>query len=1154
MQIFLSFKNIFFTRSILILRKIRIIMRISFILFFIGTICVYANMTYGQNELVSLRIVNASLTDVFREIEKQSDYRFFYNNTVVENTGTYDLDIDNKPISAILSELFSGTNINYSMVDNYIVVKNKNDGMDTLSNKTIVQNKTITGTVFDDTGEALPGVSISIKGTTIGVVTDVNGKFSIDVSEFDAVLVFSCIGFVSREIKLNNQTNLTVQLTEDTQILDEVVVTGYTTQRKVDLTGSVASVTNKDIVVTKNENLVNMLSGKLSGVRITQRSAQPGSYDVSIDIRGYGAPLYVIDGIPRDYDYFARMDPEEIESVSVLKDGSAAIYGVRAANGVMLVTTKRGAAQTGKMNITYTGNYTLQTFLYMPKGVSVLEHMELRDERYWQDFNNNYMVRQPGTVADSEREPYLNGKPSYDWLSAVLRDVTPQQQHNLTVNGGNDRWSYFFNLGYQYQESMYKSGDLIANRWNLRSNVDVRITDRLNARFQLGAILAKNDRPFGTDWAVFKNIWLLRPDAPIYANDDPAYLNGDQVRLYNGHNMIAETTSAIRGYSINRQRRFNGTLALTYDIPGIKGLSAKALYDYSLSLPDNTSFRKVYSLYVYNEATKIFDEAVQQSPAGITRSVNINWSTNMQLGLYYSNRFRDHNVNSFLILEEQYASREDFSAYRDLLLKSEYLFAGEKNSNTDGWGGRPSDTSNQALVGQVDYGFKGKYLIDFRFRYDGSSRFPAESRWGFFPSLSIGWRISEEGFLKNNLKFLSNLKIRASYGEVGDDSAASTYPSTFVGYDIASNTRGAYYSGVFTGGVTPTSIPNPNLTWYKAKIYNLALDFALFKNKLSGSVDIFSRDRSGLLATSSSIIPGTVGANLPQENLNNDRNFGYEIELQHRNRVNALNYFVTGQMSATRSMRTDWLETPANNSYHKWKNRTSGRYNNIWWARESGGMFTSYDEIRHIFNRPVGQGTLPGDWWEVDWNGDGVIDDNDQHPIATEGLPLFNYGISTGVAWNNFDFTMNFQGSFGVYASYGEILTEALPFNGHNTLTWFMDRWHPKDRDADYFHPGTEWIPGYYPITGRDGRRSGSNAVHNASYIRLKTLELGYTLPKKVIAKVGLNNLRVYVSGYNLLTFSPLRNVDPERPGGAAADFYSYPVNRTFTFGGSLKF
>jgi hypothetical protein len=422
--------------------------------------------------------------------------------------------------------------------------------------------------------------------------------------------------------------------------------------------------------------------------------------------------------------------------------------------------------------------------------------------------------------------------------------------------------------------------------------------------------------------------------------------------------------------------------------------------------------------------------------------------------------------------------------------------------------------------------------------------------------------MSEENFIKDNVAFISNLKLRASYGQMGDDNSAANYPPV-MGYNIApatgSGAVGWQFNDVLNGGVTPQPIPNPNLTWYEITMYNLGLDFGFFENKLTGSFELFQRDRTGLLATSAEVIPGTVGATLPQQNLNADRNQGWELSLTYRGNIKDFNYYINPLVSYTKSMRTEWLETTASNQFDYWKNRTSGRNNNIWWGNESEYMFTSMDEIRN-YKLPMGQGSTPGDWILNDWNGDGVINGNDEHPIATKGLPFYNYGINMGGSWKNFDMAINFQGASGVYVEYGEVLIQPLSFGGNNTMSYFMDRWRPVDPNADFFHPATEWTSGYYPVTGHDGRRTGTNLVQDASYMRLKTLELGYTIPKKIFAKAGVDAFRVYFSGYNLLTWTGLEDVDPERPGAAGGastntvDVYNYPVNRTFTFGASITF
>lgn len=1019
------------------------------------------------------------------------------------------------------------------------------------------QNRTLSGKITDSTGGGLPGVTVSVKGTSVGTISDGDGNYTLNSVPPNSVIVFSFVGMKTVETTVGNQNMINAVLVDESIGLEEVVAVGYGTQKRATLTGSVASIRNEELTITKNENVLNMLTGKLPGVRVVQKSSAPGDYNTVVDIRGMGTPLFVVDGVTRDQGYFARMDPHEIESISVLKDGSAAIYGLRAANGVILITTKSGTSQNGKVDITYSGTYSAQQFLYVPEGVNAQDYMTLRNEQTFQNFANNYLVRQNPLFTQEQMQPYIDGKPSYDWMGAIFNKTSPQQQHNVSIDGGNDKLRYFMSLAYANQEGSYKGGGFHDDKWNFRSTVDAQITTRLKAKVSIGAILDQQTSPTGTGWATYKAAWLMRPDAPIYANDNPLYLNGDAGLLYDGHNMVAEVSRDKVGYTINKTRRINGTMQLSYDIPGIKGLSAKGSYDYAMSLPDNTSFKSTYPLYVYNPGTDVYTPSTKNSPSTIQRSANFNFDTDMQLGLHYTNRFNKHNLNSFLIFEEAYSNWDSFSAYRELLIASEFLFAGE-DLNQRAQGGLPGDRLSQSLIGSFTYDFSGKYLFDFKFRYDGSSRFPDGSRWGFFPSVSAGWRISEESFIKDNLSVISNLKLRASYGEMGDDGSASNYPPT-LGYNLTTDASWVF-NNVMNAGVRPQAIPNPFLTWYEIKMYNLALDFGIVQNKLSGTFELYKRDRTGLLATGDAVVPGTVGAALPQENLNADRNFGWEVSLDYRNKFRDFSYFLGGQISGTRTMRTDWLEGIANNQYHHWRNRTSGRYNNIWWGNESDHMFTSLEEIRN-YELPMGQGSTPGDWILNDWNEDGVVDDNDTHPIATSGLPLFNYGINLGVSWKNIDLAANFQGAYGIYAQYGELLTSPLAFGGQNTLSYFLDRWRPADPNADYFSSATEWIPGYYPVTGHDGRRTGTNLVQNSSYMRLKTLEIGYTLPNNLLSKAGIKNLRIYLSGYNLLTFTSLPNVDPERAGADPAinstpyvDFYSYPVNKTYTLGAIIKF
>ena len=1027
---------------------------------------------------------------------------------------------------------------------------------------TYAQSRQVKGVVVDTDGLPMMGAAVIISGTTNGVTTDLDGAFTINAKPDDK-LVVSFIGYEDAVVSASS-TELHIVLKNDSNFLEETVVVGYGVQKKATLTGAVSAVTNHEMAVTKNENVVNMLSGKIAGVRITQNSSQPGEFDNNIDIRGMGAPLIVVDGVPRDQAYFSRMDANEIESVSVLKDASAAIYGVRAANGVILVTTKHGSStQEGKFDIDFAANVGIQSFLYIPQTADAAVHMLLMNEKQFNGFNGNYPIRStPRYQWDQILEYSSHEKASTNWTEELFNKYAPQQQYNLSMNGSSKKIDYFFNLGYMDQMGSYKSGSLNYNRWNFRGNVDARITDRLRTSLQLSGYMDEKNQPNTGIWTVYKKAWTYRPTSQAWLDDEHT-LPGYDTEMLETDNPVATTNSDFTGRRQEKRYNFNGSLAVIYDIPGVEGLNAKAFYSYDYYTTDNSEYLRTYNLYSYN-AEGGLDSFKRNDPGSVNRSTNPSYGTVLQLSLNYDHTFaQNHHVSAMGMYEESYNYWDSFYATRTMLLDSPYLFAGEEENQVGKMNG-VGDMSRRAFIFHGNYDYKGKYILDLAGRADSSSKFPAATRWGFFPSVSAGWRISEEPWLKGVAPWVTNLKLRASWGKMGDDGSASTYPSTVVGYELRNDDRGWFYDTALTTGVAATAIPNYNLTWYTATTYNAGIDWSLWGQKFTGTVEVFKRQRDGLLATSSIVLPGTVGASMPQENIESDETFGYEIQLGHRNRIGEVNYFVQGQISATKNRWVYHLDSMAGNSMENWRRgAVSGRNKDIWFAIEEGGRFSSYDEIQ---NHPTtgsnyGQGTLPGDYWYVDWNEDGVVDGNDSHPVATYNLPVFNYGITAGLEWRGLDFQMNWQGAAGIYNQYSEVFTEVGPFNGGAALNIYQDRWHTANIDDDPWNPATEWIAGYYPATGHSFNE-GSTGIRNTSYIRLKTLEIGYTIPERITRHVNIRSLRVYFSGYNLLTFSPLKNIDPERPGtnggvntgSNSILFYNYPVNRTVNFGVNVKF
>jgi TonB-linked SusC/RagA family outer membrane protein len=1009
------------------------------------------------------------------------------------------------------------------------------------------QELTITGKVTEISGIGIPGVSVVLKGTTVGTITDADGQYSISKVPENSILTFSFVGMKTQEIPIDDKTSINVTMVEDAIGIEEVIAVGYGTQKKATLSGSVASIKSEDIVASKNQNVQNMLTGKLAGVRVVQKTSEPGVFNNQFDIRGFGSPLIVIDGVPRGD--IQRIDPNEIESISVLKDASAAVYGVRAANGVVLITTKKG--KHGAPKLSYSMYYGFQVPAEVLKPTGAIDRMTLYNERSMRSVTNPNL-----TYSDEEFEKFYNGtRTSTDWYNAVMKDYAPQQQHNVNLSGGADRVDYFVNLGYLDQRGFWKSGDLSYERFNMRSNINAKVSDRINFSLKLNGILDDRNAPDSDAWTVFKTLWRTVPDEPIFANNTQPFY---QKMASDIDNVYAMTNSDVSGFEKRNTKIFNSSMELSYDIPGIEGLVAKGLFSYDTRISDNSNFSKSYNEYRYDEATEAYTSITKNAPTSLDRSYGVSNNTLYQISLSYDQTFADkHNINTLLLLEGAKSKGDNIYAAREFSIPLPYLFAGnaENQEGTANPNGINEYASN-GLVGKLTYDYEGKYLLDLNFRYDGSSRFPENERWGFFPGGSIGWRISEESFLKNNLSYLDNLKIRASYGKMGDDGALDyqylsgyDYPNT-SGAPRGNYPTGYMFDGSYTNALGFRAAPNPNITWYTVNTFNVGLDTDFGNGKLGFTFDYFNRERDGLLANRLISIPGTFGSTMPQENLNGDQTNGVEFELRHRNRIGELSYNVSGNVAITRTKRLYVERANSGNSYDNWRNNRANRYNDIWFGYGDAGRYASYEEIANsnIFTNIA---TLPGDYIYKDWNEDGIIDGNDKYPIATTSYPLLNFGINIGAQYKNIDLTMLFQGASMYYIGMGEQLSRPLMWDG-NALDYFMDRWRPVDPKSDPYDPANEWITGDYAYGAFTPDNDSEFRMQEGTYVRLKNIELGYTIPKQILNKININKARLFINGYNLLTFTGVKGIDPEKPEDLYG--YMYPLNQTLNFGAEITF
>ncbi|WP_224996276.1 TonB-dependent receptor [Cesiribacter sp. SM1] len=1028
------------------------------------------------------------------------------------------------------------------------------------------QEFTVSGRVTSsDDGSALPGVNIIIKGTSQGTTTDYDGKYTLKVPGGDVVLIYSFIGYLTQEVAVDSRSAIDVVLAPDDEQLKEVVVVGYGTQEKVTITGAVANIRGSELLQTKNENPQNMLTGRVAGVRVWQRSAEPGTFNNNMDIRGLGAPLVVIDGIPRSMADFQRLNPYDIEEVSVLKDASAAIYGVRAANGVVLVTTKTGTK--GKTIVSYTGSYTLQRPTGMPRLADPFQTMTLYNERSMNNINGGSIIYQ-----EEDFEAFRSGeRRATDWNSLLIADYSPQTQHDLSITGGNDKTQYYIGGGYLFQEGIFKSGDLNYNKINLRSNITTELTRGLSFNLNLSGVVDQRNTPYSSSVDIIRNYWRQGVLFPAYADPENTMLNYEGLDLE--ENTVAKMTADVSGYRKYRQKYFQSSAALNFDFSSVSnlldGLSAKALISYDYRNDDNNIFRREYYQYAYNSLTDSYDSKLynSSSPSQLRRELFARQQVLGQFLLNYNHLFgRNHNVTGLLGWESQNRRGDNFYAQRDLAFAMDYLVGGVNENQVSGMQPGIDDlyeVANSAVFGRANYTFADRYIAEFQFRYDGSSKFVQNNQWGFFPSGSIGWRLSEEPFFNSAsaLSFVDQLKLRASYGVMADDGALNydwypgyLYPAT------SGNAENGYYNqyapgymfgGEFVNGVS-LIVPNERITWWTAHTFNIGADFEGWNGLFGFAIDYFDRRREGLFANRTGEVPTVVGTGAPRENLNSDRQFGIDLELSHRNTIGELSYRVTAIGTITRRKHLDAAQNgPYGNSYDRWRNdNLNNRYQGVQFGYESAGRYENWEDI---WSYPIykERDILPGDYKYLDWNGDGEISGLDEHPFAYDQTPWMNFSLGYDASYKNIDLSFLFQGTAMGSMQYREPLYSIWGTNGGGTLEQYLDRWHPVDPLADPYNPETEWVSGYYGFTGRYPIESSEFNRVSTAYLRLKSIELGYTIPKKIRALSSMN-LRLFANAYNVFTLTGVKFVDPEHPDDDLGRLY--PLNKTYTVGFSAQF
>ena len=1144
-------------KTVPIQRTVKMLLKMKLVSMFLLLSCLSVSATtYSQTARVTLKMENSPLKQVLQAIQKASPYKFVYNTSVLPGNVRVNVDADNEPVADVLTGIFKNTGLSFTLLENNLIAI-------TSRNKPLQQQR-ISGMVVDEDGLPLPGVSIRLKGSmSFSTATDENGHFGLNVPAADNyVLILSHVGFETLEMAITPETNMKIVLKAAAGSLKEIVVLGYTTQKKTSITGSVATVTGDEMKQSPSGNISNTLAGRLPGLIAFQGSGQPGRDDSRLLIRGLSSstnssPLIVLDGIPQESvdangnqvnAVLPHIDPNDIESISILKDaGTAAVYGARAANGVILITTKRGKA--GKPVLSYTVNGTWQKPARLAKMVDGYEYATLLNEAYKNEgtFNpatgKGYTDEQLEIIrTGSDPDRYANT----DWYSALMKPSAFQQRHNLTVNGGSDRASYFISGGYLNQPGLYSAAGY--KQYSLRSNLDAMISNRIKVSLNINGRVEKTTDPVaGSSVETFyRQISPLIPSR--FSN---GYYNYVSIpygfsSLVNGSPYLMSHGDA--GYVNTDLNVLETTGSLVYKVPFIEGLSAKGTFSYNKYSTFSKNFVQPYVSYIRNDNGTYTSRTTGNTKASLTEIYRQRQTVLAEASLNYQRTFGRHSVNAMALYTQTENTGDNFLASRSNFPSAQIdqLFAGDPaTAANDGRGFRDA---RQSVVGRLAYTFKDRYLFEYSFRYDGSDVFPPGQRFGFFPSVSAGWILSEESFIRN-IPAITFLKLRGSWGRLGNDRIGRfDYLSA---YTLGTGLEGYYtFGGVDLQALVPGVIPNTNFTWEKADMTNIGVEARFFGDKLGIEGDYFYKRTKDILGSRSSSVPATIGGTLPSENLSVIDNKGFELALTHQNTIGEISYFVKPNITFNKN-KIIYAPQPA--GLLPWQSTIGhpitinpANLTNLGYVAE--GLYQSTEEIQKG-PTPLYANVAPGDIRYKDLNGDGKITPDDRTIITKGDYPQIIYGIALGGSFKGFDLNALFQGAGNIEKYMSGLGSWAFGGTASNTspsvpMKQHLDRWTPDNPNASY------------PRLFKDNLNNqaiSSYWVRNASYLRLKNLEIGYSLPARLLSGLRISSARIYVSGANLLTFTKMKDVDPE----SAVTSYgatSYLIQRLYNIGFNVKF
>jgi TonB-linked SusC/RagA family outer membrane protein len=1133
------------------------IMKISAILLFCCIVNIFAEPSYSQTTKISLNLKDATIEQVLNKIEDISEFYFLYNTKLIDVTRKVNIEADNEPIKDILKDILND-NIKFVVYDRQIILTPS----DETSLASAIQQLKITGTVTNEAGDPLVGATVLIDGTTVGTMTDINGKYSINISDNNALIVFSFVGYITQKIPVAGKTIVNASMVPSLANIQEVVVIGYGTQKKTTITGSVSVVKGDEIASVPVSNISNSVAGKLSGVSMRPNGGQPGQDSPDIHIRGIAttgtnAPLIVVDGIIRDN--ISEVDPTIIESISVLKDAAAvAPYGLGGANGVILITTKKGAV--GEPTLTLNTYYGWQTPTYYPNLLNAKDYMKLRNEAYR---NEN-----PGLTTIPFAEDLIA---NYDALNAADPDKYPNsstkdlvnmsvpvQKHNLQLSGGSEKMKYFAALGYYKQDGVFDAVNY--SRFNANINLESKVTKTTTVTFSiLGSVERTNDiDPAATVYNIpstqlFRGGYKFIPIEPIY------YTNG----LWGAFAGNSPVGILKAGYSKNDGKTFLSTITIEQQLPFIKGLSIKGTASYDTRDNYIKNWHKPFYYYSQNTSTTPYTYTLESGGLeGDAPNFIYLAETQTQRKFFtyqafvnYHRAFGNHEITGLLVAEARSSTYDQLFAQRNnFTIAVDEMNMGSSNKNDYDNGGTSSVGRQIGYVYRLGYVYNNKYLLEASGRYDGHYYFAPGKRWGYFPSFSAGWRISEESFMKS-LSYINNLKIRASWGKSGN-LAGSAY-QYLSGYNLAGNGY-AFGTGTMVQQAYSAIEANPNITWEISTKTDVGFETSLWKSLLMVEFDYFFEDRTGMLLAPAITVPIEYGLSLAQENAGEMKNQGFEFSIGSRKELqNGLKLGLDVNLNLAKNKMVKVFETSA--TFNNPNRRRTGQPYGAPFGYHALGLFSTADDKNGdgIINTADGYNIVqfgelhPGDIKYQDISGpngvpDGIIDNNDEVKIGYPEYPLMSFGFTATAEWKRFDLSLFFQGSAMSSLSVQNFMT--VPFNNNNSncdYEYFNDHWTPTTQDATY--PRATSAP-----TANNDVQVSDFWMRNTSFLRLKNGTFGYSLPTRVTQFLKIKSVRVFFTGQNILTLSKLKFMDPEM-GYTNLDV-AYPNMKSYTFGANVTF